>query len=120
MDDPEYEWAELFQRCLNEGITLLALKPSIEIGSPKYRIISGGVLLSGVNLSAISVETFLPISAPKPLNNPPSEKPIAESTDAPMANPQAAPAPNISLLIMCFSIGGFILPPATGAPNSFD
>ena len=80
---------------MDDGITLLALKSNIEIGSPKYRILSGDVLLSDVNLLAISVETFLPISAPKPLNNPPSEKPIAESTDAPMANPPAAPAPNI-------------------------
>ena len=75
---------------------------------------------SSVILLAKSVETLLPISAPKPLNNPPSEKPIAESTDAPMANPSAAPAPTILFLAMFFSIGDFILPLTTGAPTVFD
>ena len=67
-----------------------------EIGSPKYLILSGDVLVSDVILLAKSVDTFLPISAPKPLNNPPSLKPVAESTDAPMARPPATPAPTIS------------------------
>ena len=93
MNNPEYEWAELLQRCLNDGITVVALKSIAEKGTPKYRILSGDVLLSDVNLLAISVETFLPISAPKPLNNPPSTKPIAESADVPTANPLETPTP---------------------------
>ena len=104
MSNPEYEWAELFQRCLNDGITVVALKSIAEIGSPKYRILSGDVSLSDVHLLAISVETFSPISAPEPLNNPPSEKPTAESADAPTANPLATPTPTISSLIMFFLI----------------
>ena len=121
MNNPEYEWAELFQRCLNDGITVVALKSIAEIGSPRYRILSGGVLLSDVNMLAISVETFLPISAPEPLNNPPSEKPIAESADAPIANPLATPAPTISFLIMfSFYVGGLILQLTTGAPDVLD
>ena len=43
---------------------------------------------------------FLLISAPRPLNKPPSENPIAESADAPMASPLAAPTPTISFLTM--------------------
>ena len=62
------------------------------------RILSGDVLLSEVNLLAISVETFLPISAPKPVNKPPSENPIAEAADAPVVNPPAIPAAIISFL----------------------
>ena len=61
-------------------------------------ILLGLVLLSSVTLLAKSDDTFLTISVPKPLNNPPSAKPIAESADAPMANPPAAPAPIISPL----------------------
>ena len=72
------------------------------MGSPKYLMPFTFVFVSSVILLAKSVETFLPISAPKPLNNPPSEKPIAESTDAPMANPPAAPAPTTSCLTMFF------------------
>ena len=60
MNNPEYEWAGLFQRCLNDGITVVALESIAEIGSPKYRILSGDVLLSDVQLLAISVDTFLP------------------------------------------------------------
>ena len=59
----------------------------------------------------------LPISAPKPLNKPPSLKPIAESTDAPMASPPATPAPTISCLTMFFNNGDFNLPGKAGAPN---
>ena len=64
--------------------------------------------------------TFLPMSLPKPLNIPPSENPIAESADAPMANPLAAPAPIISFLIMSFNIGGLKLPETVGLPNFLD
>ena len=101
-------------------MTVLALKSNIEIGSPKYRILSGCVLISSVILLAKSLDTFLPMSLDKALKRPPSAKPIAESTDAPMANPPAAPAPTISLLTMSFSNGDFILPLTTGAPNVFD
>ena len=62
------------------------------------------VLVSSVTLFAKSVEAFLPISALKPLNNPPSEKPIAESTEAPMANPPAAPAVTISFVTVFFLV----------------
>ena len=72
------------------------------MGSPKYLILSGDVLVSDVILLAKSVDTFLPISAPKPDNNPPSLKPVAESTVAPMASPPATPAPTISSLTMFF------------------
>ena len=83
-------------------MTALALKSKAEIGSPKCLILSGDVLVSSAILLAKSFDTFLPISAPKPLNIPPSAKPIAESADVPIANPLAAPAPTISLLTMCF------------------
>ena len=72
---------------------VVALKSDIEAGSPKYLIPSGDVLVSGVILFAKSVDTFLTISEPEPVNNPPPLKPIAESTDAPMASPPATPAP---------------------------
>ena len=78
------------------------------------------VLVSSVILLAKSLDTFLPISAPKPVNKPPSAKPIAASADAPMANPPAAPTPTITFLTMFFSIGYFLFPLTTGAPNVFD
>ena len=83
-------------------MTVVELKPNIEIGSPKYLILSGDVLVSDVILLAKSVETFLPISAPKPDNKPPSLKPVAESTVVPMANPPATPPATISSLTMFF------------------
>ena len=83
-------------------MTVWALKSNIETGSPKYLVLSGGVLVSSVILLPKSLDTFLPISAPKPINNPPSAKPIAESADAPMANPPAAPALTNSFLNMLF------------------
>ena len=95
MNKPEYGCAGLFHLCLNEGITVVALKSKAEIGSPKYRILLGLVLLSGVILLEKSDDMFLPISAPKPLNKPPSENPIAASADVPIANPPATPAPII-------------------------
>ena len=61
-----------------------------------------------------------PISAPKPLNKPPSENPIAESTDAPMANPPATPEPTISLLTMFFNNGFDLLPGTIGEPKDLD
>ena len=103
INKPEYECAELFHLCLNEGIIVVALKSKAEIGSPKYSILSGGVLVFGVILLEKSDDDFLiPISAPKLLNKPPFENPIAESADALMANPPATPAPTISSLIMFF------------------
>ena len=117
---PEYECALFRHRCLNEGITVVALKSNIEIGSPKYLILSGDVLVSDVVLSAKSVETFLPISVPKPVNNPPSEKPIAESTYVPIDNPPATPAPTISSLTVFFNNGFDMLPDTVGAPNVLD
>ena len=72
-------------------------------------------------LLAKSLDTFLQISAPKPLNNPPSAKPTAESADVPMANPPAAPAPTISSLTMfLLNNGDVILPETIGAPNVLD
>ena len=99
---PEYECALFRHRCLKLGNTVVLLKSNIEPGSPKYVILSGDVLVSDVILSAKSVETFLPISAPKPDNKPPSLKPIAESTVAPAANPPATPPPTISSLTVFF------------------
>ena len=96
------------------------MKSIAEIGSPKYLILSGLVLVSDVILLAKSDDTFLPISAPKPLSNPPSEKPIAESTVAPAANPPAVPAPIISSLTMFFTNGFDMLPDTVGAPNVLD
>ena len=87
-----------------EGITVVLLTSNIETGSPKYRVLSCDVLVSYVILLAKSLDTFLPISAPRPFNIPPSEIPIAASADAPMANPPAAPAVTISSLTMFFSI----------------
>ena len=59
----------------------------------------------------------MPISAPKPFNKPASAKPIVESTDAPMANPPAAPTPTISFLTMSFNNGDVIFPETVGAPS---
>ena len=78
----------------------MALKSKAEVGSPKYRILSGDVLISDVILLKKSDGICLPISAPKPLNKPPSENPVAASADAPIANPLAAPAVTISSLTM--------------------
>ena len=86
-------------------MTVLALKSNIETGSPKYRILSGGVLLSFVILLAKPLDTFLPISAPKPLNKPPSGNPIAASADVPIATPPATPAVTISSLTVFFNNG---------------
>ena len=77
-------------------MVVVALKSKALIGPPKYMILLGLVLLSSVILFAKSDDMLLPISAPKPLNKPPSENPIAESADAPVANPPATPAPTIS------------------------
>ena len=44
------------------------------------------------------LQLFQPMSAPKPVNKPPSEKPITESADAPMATPPATPKSNIEFL----------------------
>ena len=62
----------------------------------------GLVLVSDLILLAKSLDTFLPISMPKPDNKPPSLNPIAESTTVPMANPPAAPAVTIPSLTMFF------------------
>ena len=87
---------------------MVGLKSNIEIRSPKYLILSGLVFVSGVILLAKSVETFLPISPPIPVNKPPSLKPVALSADAPIANPPAAPAVTISSLTMFFVNNGFV------------
>ena len=100
---------------------MVALKSNIEAGSPKYIILSGDVLVSDVILLAKSDGTFLPISAPKPVNKPPPLKPIALSIVPPMADPPAAPAPTISFLIMFFFNNGFdMLPDTVGAPKVLD
>ena len=117
---PEYECALFRHRCLNEGIIVVALKSNALIGSPKYLTLSGDVLVSDVILLAKSLDTFLPISAPKTANNPPSLKPIAESTVAPAANPPATPAPTISSLTMFFNNGFDMLPDTVGLPNVLD
>ena len=105
---------------MNDGITVVALKSNIETGSLKCTVLPGKVLVSSVTLLAKSLDTFLPISLPKPLNDPPSEKPVAASADAPMANPLATPAPTISFLTMSFSICDFILPETAGLPHVLD
>ena len=102
MNKPEYECAGLFHLCLNGGMVVVALKSKAEIGSPKYRILFGLVLVSDIILLAKSLDTFLPISTPKPDNKPPSLNPVAESTVVPMANPPATPAVTISSLTMFF------------------
>ena len=73
-----------------------------------------------VILLAKSLDTFLPISAPKPINKPPSLKPVAESADAPMASPPATPAPTISSLTMFFNNGFHMLPDTVGEPSVLD
>ena len=103
-----------------EGIAVVLLKSNIETGSPKYLILSGLVLVSSVILFAKSLDTFLPISALKPLDIPPSENPIAASADAPTANPPATPAVIISSLTMFVNNGDFIFPETVGAPNVLD
>ena len=59
---PEYECAELFQRCLNEGMIMVALKSKALVGSPKHYIISGEVLVSDVILLEKSGYLFTYIS----------------------------------------------------------
>ena len=96
------------------------------MGSPKYRILFGDVLLCSVyyvNLLAISVELFLPISAPIPVKRPPSENPIALS----IAPPAIAPPTTSKYDIELVTIGLPtllkllpILPRTTGAPNVSD
>ena len=69
------------------------------------------------------MKCFLFISAPIPVKRPPPAKPIAESADAPMANPPATPAPIIlSLIIVLPSLPKLlpILPLTTGAPKVLD
>ena len=118
MNEPEYECALFSQRCLKLGNTVVLLKSNIETGSPTYLILPGLVLVSDVTLLAKSVETFfLPISAPIPVNKPPSLKPKALSADAPIANPPAAPAVTISSLTMFLNNGFEMLPDTVGAPN---
>ena len=100
---------------------MVELKSNIEIGSPTYLILSGLVLVSDVILFAKSFDTFLPISAPKPNNKPPSLKPKAEATVVPMANPPATPPATISSLTMFFFNNGFdMLPDTVGAPKVLD
>ena len=99
---------------------MVALKSQALTGSPKYLILLGLVLLSDVILLEKSDNMFLPISAPKPFNKPPSLKPIAESTDAPMASPLATPEPTIPSSIMFFNNGFDMLPGTAGAPNVLD
>ena len=99
---------------------MVELKSNIEIGSPKYLILSGLVLVSDVTPLAKSVETFLPRSPPKPDNKPPSLNPIAETTVVPMAYPPATPPATISSLTMFFKNGFDMLPDTTGAPNVLD
>ena len=117
MNNPEYECAELFHLCLNEGMIVVALKSKAEMGSPKYRILFGLVLVSDVILLVKSLDTFLPISTPRPDNKPPSLNPVAGSTVVPMANPPAAPAVTIPSLTTFFNNGFDRLPETVGAPN---
>ena len=98
INNPLYECALLLNLNPNEGMIVVALKSKAEMGSPKYRILFGLVLVSYVILLAKSLDTFLPISAPIPVNNPPSLKPIALSADAPIDNPPATPPATISSL----------------------
>ena len=101
---------------------MVALKPNIETGSPKHLILSGDVLVSDVILLAKSDDIFIPISAPKPDNKPPSLKPIALSIVPPMANPPAAPAVTSSSLtvFVVFNNGFEMLPDTAGAPKVLD
>ena len=39
MNKPEYECAELLNRCLNDGITVVLLKSNADIGSPAHLIL---------------------------------------------------------------------------------
>ena len=120
MNKPEYECAELFQRCLHEGMIVVALESKAEIGSPKYIIMSGLVLVPDVILLEKSDDVCSHISAPKPDNKPPSLNPTAESTVVPMANPPATPPATISSLTMFFNYGFDMSHDTTGAPNVLD
>ena len=117
----EYECAELFHLCLNAGTIVVALKSKAEIGSPKYRIRLGLVLVSDVTLLAKSLDTSLPTSAAQPIKTTAPLKPIAKSTVVPMANPPATPPATISsLTIFLFNDGLDMLPDTVGAPKVLD
>ena len=63
------------------------------------------------------------MSAPNPVNKPPSENPIAESADAPMATPPATPKSNIEFLKIGLPSSPKRLPKlldTVGAPNVLD
>ena len=59
MKKPEYECAELFHLCLDGGMVVVALKSKALVGSPKYLILSGDVLLPDVILLEKSDYFFL-------------------------------------------------------------
>ena len=96
---------------------MVALRPIALIGSPKYRILSKLVLLFSVNRLPMSLAIFLPISPPKPVNNPPSENPIAETRNAPVANSLATPRSDIEFLTIALPNDERTFPLTTGAPN---
>ena len=113
----------IFQRCLNEGNTVVALKSKALIGSPTYLILSGCVFVSSVKRLPRSVANLLPISAPSPASNPPSANPIAESTEAPIPAAAAVPKSNIPFLIIVLPNSPNDdprLPLTTGAPYVLD
>ena len=63
------------------------------------------------------------MSAPNPVNKPPSENQIAESADAPMATPPATPKSNIEFLKADLPNSPKRLPKlldSAGAPNVSD
>ena len=113
----------IFQRCLNDGNTGVALKSNARIGSPKYLILSTFVFVSSVKRLPRSVANLLPISAPNPVSNPPSTNPIVESTEAPIPAPTPVPKSNIPFLTIVLPNSPNddpTLPLTTGAPYVLD
>ena len=91
--NPEYEWAEWFILNPKDGITVLALKSSAEIGSPAYLILSGLSSFRVVKFVPIVLPIFPPAELKPAVNKPSSVNPVAASTPAPIEVPTAVPKP---------------------------
>ena len=117
MNNPLQECALFFHLKFIDGIIVLALKSNIETGSPKYLILSGLVLVSSVILLAKSLDTFLPTSVPKALNNPLS---TISRCACSYSTSKTCSYYFVLNYVSFLNNGGFIFPETVGAPNDLD